>query len=399
MKYSTTYQITSAQMDGRYRLTVDGILTFHENTIARYLTTLGLAAFDLQKQDRTWVISEINLEMPAPPTMWTEDIEVQVWVSEMSSLRIWMEFTMKEVHSGVLAARGNSCWSVISMSERKLLSCEGLIPDAELIPELAAGPHKKRAVMKFQNGPINTLQHSVNLIDLDFNGHTTNRRYVQLALVCFEPSFLEAYRPDSLNIRFIHESRMGDELVCQTHPADAPQTFVGRIINGYGQEICKISSQWVKRFVTSNFLGHADTAEGVPFDYGAAAVFGVAQFLIKAHFIVAAIQDCGFEAQFAGPVFGLLNHLTSQSLAAIFGQDHYPAQIYMGLVYGVQTAGCYGQVVINNDYVFGLRRVVFVKLGIKGYLVLAGHGLDSDVVRSRLLGSSGCADYLHVGIV
>ena len=114
MKYSTTYQITSAQMDGRYRLTVDGILTFHENTIARYLTSLELAAFDLQKQDRTWVISEINLEMPAPPTMWTEDIEVQVWVSEMSSLRIWMEFTMKEVHSGVLAARGNSCWSVIS---------------------------------------------------------------------------------------------------------------------------------------------------------------------------------------------------------------------------------------------------------------------------------------------
>ena len=247
MKYSTTYQITSAQMDGRYRLTVDGILTFHENTIARYLTTLGLAAFDLQKQDRTWVISEINLEMPAPPTMWTEDIEVQVWVSEMSSLRIWMEFTMKEVHSGVLAARGNSCWSVISMSERKLLSCEGLIPNTELIPELATGPHKKRAVIKFQNGPINTLQHSVNLIDLDFNGHTTNRRYVQLALACFEPSFLEAYRPDSLNIRFIHESRMGDELVCQTNPADTPQTFVGRIINGCGQEICKVSSHWVKR--------------------------------------------------------------------------------------------------------------------------------------------------------
>ena len=51
----------------------------------------------------------------------------------------------------------------------------------------------------------------------------------------------------SLNIRFIHESRMGDELACQTHPADAPQTFVGRIINGCGQEICRVSSHWVKR--------------------------------------------------------------------------------------------------------------------------------------------------------
>ena len=49
MKYSTTYQITSSQITARYRLTIDGLLTFHENTIARYLTTLGLAAFDVQK--------------------------------------------------------------------------------------------------------------------------------------------------------------------------------------------------------------------------------------------------------------------------------------------------------------------------------------------------------------
>jgi hypothetical protein len=49
MKYSTTYQITAAQITARYRLTIDGLLTFHENTIARYLTTLGLAAFDVQK--------------------------------------------------------------------------------------------------------------------------------------------------------------------------------------------------------------------------------------------------------------------------------------------------------------------------------------------------------------
>lgn len=247
MKYCTTYQITSAQMDGNYRLTVDGILTYHENTVARYLTSLGMAAFDLQKQDRTWIISEINLELPAPPTMWTEDLEVEVWISEMTSLRIWMEFTIKEVHTGIVAACGNSCWSVISMSERKLLSCQALIHDSELTSEYAAGPHKKRSIMKFRQEPASTLEHSVNMIDLDFNGHTTNRRYVQLALCCFEPSFLKEKRPDSINIRFIHESRMGEKLLCQTHPTDDADWFVSRIINGEEMEICRVSSHWKEK--------------------------------------------------------------------------------------------------------------------------------------------------------
>lgn len=118
MKFSTVYPITAAQIDANYRLNVDGLLTFHENTVARYFTTLRLAAFDLQKEDKTWVISEINLELPEPPSMWSEDVEVTVWASERTSLRVWMEFTARERHSGRITARGSSCWSLISMTER-----------------------------------------------------------------------------------------------------------------------------------------------------------------------------------------------------------------------------------------------------------------------------------------
>ena len=138
MKYSTQYQITAAQINADFRLTIDGLLTFHENTVARYLTTLGLAAFDMQKEDKTWVLTEINLEMPEPPTMWTEDVSITVWVSEMSPLRIWFDFVAREVHSGKMSAKGNSCWSLISMSERKPVPCGSYIPETELVPELAA---------------------------------------------------------------------------------------------------------------------------------------------------------------------------------------------------------------------------------------------------------------------
>ena len=247
MKYSATYPITAAQITARYRLTIDGLLTFHENTIARYLTTLGLAAFDVQKKDMTWVITEINLSLPEPPTMWSEDVEMTVWVSEMGTLRVWFDFEAREVHSGKVTARGNSCWSMISMSERKLLSCEGLIPEEQLIQEITAGPHKKRTVLKLSEKPTATIAHSINLIDLDFNGHTNNRRYVQMALVCFKAEFLDRYRPDSLNIRFLRESRMGDEIVNETYSTDIPDTFVGRVVSDRGDELCRVTSHWTRK--------------------------------------------------------------------------------------------------------------------------------------------------------
>jgi len=277
MKYTTRYQITASQIDAQYRLSIEGLLAFHENTVARYLTTLGCAAFDMQKQDKTWIISEINLDLPEPPTIWSEDIDITIWVSEMSAIRIWMEFEAREVHSGKTVARGNSCWSLISMSERRLVPCEGVIPAAEMeagpatgegpmagsapatgagtassaegpmagsAPRLAAGRHRKRGVMTFRPDPIGTLIHTVNHIDLDFNGHTNNRRYVQMALWCFEDEFQKTHRPDFLNIRFLRESLLGDEMTCRTFPTDDPATFVGVIQNPQGQEACRVSSHW-----------------------------------------------------------------------------------------------------------------------------------------------------------
>lgn len=132
MKYSTKYPITAANINADYRLTVDALLNFHESTVARYFTTLGVAAFG----------------------------------------------------------------------------------------------------------------HSINLIDLDFNGHTNNRRYVNMALICFDSDFLATHRPDSLNIKFIKESRMGDEIANYTYATDGASTYVGKILNGRGEELCRVVSHW-----------------------------------------------------------------------------------------------------------------------------------------------------------
>ena len=62
--------------------------------------------------------------------------------------------------------------------------------------------------------------------------------------MCFDDVFLEANRPAFLNIRFGKESRMGDSIANYTHSTDDPSIFVGRIVNGRGEEICRVSSRW-----------------------------------------------------------------------------------------------------------------------------------------------------------
>jgi len=248
MKYSTTYPITASNIDERYRLSIDGLLTFHENTVARYMTLLNLAAFDIQKTDRTWVISEINLELPTPPSIWSEDIRITLWLSEMSSLRVWFDFIAEEVHSGKIAAKGNSCWSLISMSERRLIPCGGLIPESMLVNELSIGPHRKRNADKVSPDIFSSIEHRVNPLDLDFNGHMNNRRYVSMALLSFGQSTLSLKRPDRLGIRFLKEARLGDTLSAKTFAMEESDSFVSKItLEGTSEEICRVTSHWIPK--------------------------------------------------------------------------------------------------------------------------------------------------------
>ena len=245
MKYKSIYPITCATMDAQYRLTVDGVMTFHENTVAKYLTTLNLAAFDLQKQDKTWIISEINLDLKEIPAVWPEDIEITIWPSELSALRLWFDFTAREVHGGRTIVRGNSCWSVMSFKERKIVSCSELFPASEIVDELVMGPHRRRPQSPYGSQPVATLDHTINMMDLDMNYHTNNRHYVSMALNCLPQRLLDTHRPDSLNIRFIHETLLGDALTTESFPIQGEDPeFFGLIKRSDGQEICRVNSHW-----------------------------------------------------------------------------------------------------------------------------------------------------------
>ena len=109
------------------------------------------------------------------------------------------------------------------------------ISDQQLLPCAATRPVCASTAVN-SNQILNddiSLIHTVSMISS-----------VQMALICFEPDFIDKHRPDSLSIRFIHESRMGDSIMNHTYPTDVPDTYLGITTNGLGQELCRVTSHW-----------------------------------------------------------------------------------------------------------------------------------------------------------
>ena len=81
-----------------------------------------------------------------------------------------------------------------------------------------------------------------------------------MALSCFDKEFLTGNRPDSLNIRFVKESRLGDALTVASYPLEDGETneenlqksagqatFLGQVTNAAGDEICRVCSHWTPK--------------------------------------------------------------------------------------------------------------------------------------------------------
>ena len=98
-KYRHTYTSTASDITPLYRLTPNAMLMYFQDSFARLMTIHGVAAFDIVKQRRMWVITEVQMDVQPTATYWSEDFTVEIWVSELSSLRIYCDFRIVRADS------------------------------------------------------------------------------------------------------------------------------------------------------------------------------------------------------------------------------------------------------------------------------------------------------------
>lgn len=241
-KYRHTYTSTASDITPTYRLTPNALLMYFQDSFARLMTIHDVAAFDIVKQHRMWVITEVQIDIQPTVAYWSEDFTVELWVSELTSLRIYCDFRIFRKDNGQLIASGTSQWNILNLDTKRLETTDFLADRLKVVPELMTESHKKTRFPKPQSVDMQ-MEHRATRLDLDFNFHVSNRSYVSIALLTMPEEVLATQALASLTVHWLHETYLDDTLVCAMSRT-ADDGYLHKLTNAEGVVVCELLSRW-----------------------------------------------------------------------------------------------------------------------------------------------------------
>ena len=241
-KYRHTYTSTASDITPLYKLTPNALLMYFQDCFARLMTIHNLAAFDIVKQRRMWVITEVQINIQPTVTYWSEDFTVEIWVSELTSLRIYCDFRIVRKDNEQLIAAGTSQWNILNLDTKRLEATDFLADKLTVVPELMTASHKKVRFPKPQSFDMQ-MDHRATRLDLDFNFHVSNRSYVSIALLTMPDEVLSSQSLSSLTVHWLHETYLDDTLSCRMSRIDNG-SYLHTLTNAEGVVVCELMSKW-----------------------------------------------------------------------------------------------------------------------------------------------------------
>lgn len=239
--YEQIYQIRGQEIDYTYRLKPYYMAAFFQNNFACDFTDRGLAAFDLQRDNKSWAISEIHIEFWAELPFWRSDIRLVGWNSKVQGLKLYRDFEAFSA-DGQLLARGTSSWFVFDQTKRRPVRMDFLLDKIEVINKQAIPDFVFSKIKPFE-GLLFEESQKVRSYDLDFNWHVNSMRYIAGALETVPLEYRKVHRIKSYTIKYARETMYGELIRSKAFQNDN-QFFHHLTKNSDQTEICRMFSEW-----------------------------------------------------------------------------------------------------------------------------------------------------------
>ena len=243
-KYTKKYNVILDNMDiSNYTIRPISVIMYLQDAFARYCATKKLAAYDLFEPNWYWIVTEYNINFVDNLPFWSEEIEVSIWVSEISKIKIYTDYKIK--YKDKTFAEGNALYFIIDRKTKRPVKTDIVAERFDVVDELVLGKHKKFTLPTVTE-KVKEIKHTNNLSDLDFNNHVNNKSYINLAEMTASEQFKGKYNMKSLSIRFNKETFLGDTLTCTTYKSENDNQYT-HIVEKDGVSVCDIITNWDKR--------------------------------------------------------------------------------------------------------------------------------------------------------
>ena len=252
-KYKKTYNVILDNMDlFEYRLRPISAIMYLQDAFARYTATKRMAAYDLFATNQYWIVSEFNIDFIDDLPFWSEEIEISIWISEITKLKIYTDYELKCKNKTF--AKGNALWFILDKETKRPAKTDVVTERFEVCNELTLGEHKK-FVLPVAIEVYTKMEHTNNLSDIDFNKHVNNKSYINIAEMAVTDKYRESYRLKNLHIRFNRETFLGDTLTCTTNRTESPYQYT-HIIEKDGVSACDIVTSWEEKSSKENIVDY-----------------------------------------------------------------------------------------------------------------------------------------------
>ncbi len=235
-----------------YRLRPIAAIMYLQDAFARYCATKEVAAYDLFATNQYWIVTEFNIDFIDNLPFWSEEIEINIWISEISKLKIYTDYEI--TYKNKPFAKGNALWFILDKKTKRPAKTDFVAERFHICEELTLGEHKKFTLPEPKE-KINEIKHINNLSDLDFNNHVNNKSYINLAEMAANEEFKKTHTLKNLSIKFNRETFLNDTLVCSTYKTDIANVYT-HIIEKDGVSVCDISTYWTEKKNTDSIVNY-----------------------------------------------------------------------------------------------------------------------------------------------
>lgn len=213
--YNETFELPAAAEEDSELARLLELLDAMQEAAGRHAEILGVGVRDLHAKGLTWVLARMHVEIGSIPEA-GQTVHIATWPSGRHRLFAVREFQLTDEAGGEIL-RATSAWALMNMETRR---------PSRLDPHLPVFTRHPDSLVADDFSPLPQVEKASGqacfravAADIDINDHVNNTVYLDWALRAV-PDPARGQKPLSLEVAFLGEARLGDEVLCQSEKTD-----------------------------------------------------------------------------------------------------------------------------------------------------------------------------------
>jgi len=212
--YNETFELPAAAEEDSELARLLELLDAMQEAAGRHAAKLGVGVRDLHAKGLTWVLARMHVEISSIPEA-GQNVHIATWPSGRHRLFAVREFQLTD-EAGVEILRATSAWALMNMETRRPARLDPHLPVFTRHPERMVADDFAPLPPVEQEGSRATYR--AVAADIDINDHVNNTVYLDWALRAV-PAEARGQKPLGLEVSFLGEARLGDEIICHSESA------------------------------------------------------------------------------------------------------------------------------------------------------------------------------------